>query len=211
MATALHIYLQDHLAGATFGLQLVQRCQRNNEAPKPAQPLAKLTAEIAEDRRTLQEIMRDVGAGASRTKVAAGWTLEKVRRLKRNGRFFEYTPLARVVEVLPEPGDRHRGQEGYVAALEDVASHQQRLARHDFAALAQRTDDQLARVEVLRLDAARTAFVEMRTAEPRAQASDRSRPRGCRPSVSRSRTTSSALSSFCWDRSVLPVTGRFPG
>ena len=99
MAAALHIYLQDHLAGATFGLELVRRCQRNNEGSELAEPLAKLTAEIAEDRRTLQAIMRDVGVEASRTKVAAGWTLEKVRRLKPNGKLFEYTPLARLVEL----------------------------------------------------------------------------------------------------------------
>ncbi len=170
MATALHIYLQDHLAGATFGLQLVQRCQRNNEGSELAEPLARLTAEIAEDRRTLQAIMRDVGAEASRTKVAAGWTLEKVRRLKPNGRFFEYTPLARVVE-LESLAIGIAGKKAMWRALEDVASQEQRLARHDFPALAQRADEQLARVEVLRLDAARTAFVKMRTAEPRARAS----------------------------------------
>ena len=170
MAAALHIYLQDHLAGATFGLQLVQRCQRNNEGSELAEPLAKLTAEIAEDRRTLQAIMRDVGAEASRTKVAAGWTLEKVRRLKPNGKLFEYTPLARVVE-LESLAIGISGKKAMWRALEDVFSQDRRLARHDFPALAQRADDQLARVEDLRLAAARNAFVKVRTAEPRAQAS----------------------------------------
>ncbi len=170
MATALHIYLQDHLAGATFGLQLVQRCERNNEGSDLAEPLAKLTAEIAEDRRTLQAIMRDVGAEASRAKVAAGWALEKVRRLKPNGKLFEYTPLARLVE-LESLAIGISGKKAMWRALENIASHERRLAHHDFPALAERADDQLARVEVLRLDAARTAFVKVRTAEPRAQAS----------------------------------------
>ncbi len=170
MASALHIYLQDHLAGATFGFELVQRCQRNNEGSELAEPLAKLTAEIAEDRRTLQAIMRDVGVEASRTKVAAGWTLEKVRRLKPNGRIFEYTPLARVVE-LESLAIGISGKKAMWRALENVSSQDQRLARHDFPALAERADDQLARVEVLRLVAARTAFVEVRSAEPRVQAS----------------------------------------
>lgn len=170
MASALHIYLQDHLAGATFGLQLVQRCQRNNEGSELAEPLAKLTTEIAEDRRTLQAIMRDVGAEASRTKLAAGWTLEKIRRLKPNGKLFEYTPLARVVE-LESLAIGISGKKAMWRALEDVSSQDRRLARHDFPALAQRADDQLARVEDLRLAAARAAFVKVRTAEPRAQAS----------------------------------------
>ena len=170
MASALHIYLQDHLAGATFGLELVQRCQRNNEGSELAEPLAELTAEIAEDRRTLRGIMRDVGAEASRTKVAAGWTLEKLRRLKPNGGLFEYTPLARVVE-LESLAIGISGKKAMWRALEDVASQDQRLGHHDFPGLAERADDQLARVEALRLDAARTAFPQVRSTEPRAQAS----------------------------------------
>jgi hypothetical protein len=169
MASALRIYLQDHLAGATFGLELIRRCARNNEGSELAEPLAKLTAEIAEDRRVLQAIMRDVGAEASRTKVAAGWTLEKVRRLKPNGRFFEYTPLARFLE-LESLAIGIAGKKAMWRALEDVTSHEQRLARHDFPALAERADDQLARVEGLRLDAARTAFTHAGSTEPKAQA-----------------------------------------
>ena len=168
MTAALHIYLQDHLAGAMFGLQLAQRCQRNNEGSELAEPLAKLTAEIAEDRRTLQAIMRDVGAEASRTKVAAGWTLEKVRRLKPNGRLFEYTPLARVVE-FESLAIGISGKKAMWRALEDVASDDRRFARHDFSALAERADDQLARVEALRLSAARTAFAAVRSTDHEAQ------------------------------------------
>jgi hypothetical protein len=170
VALALHIYLQDHLAGATFGVQLVQRCQRNNEGSELAEPLAKLAAEIADDRRMLLAIMRDVGAEASRTKVAAGWTLEKLRRLKPNGGLFEYTPLARVVE-LESLAIGISGKKAMWRALEEVASHEQRLVHHDFPALAERADDQLARVETLRLDAARTAFLQVRSTEPEAQAS----------------------------------------
>jgi hypothetical protein len=169
VASALHIYLQDHLAGATFGLQLVQRCQRNNEGSELAEPLAKLTAEIAEDRRTLQAIMRDAGAEASRTKVAAGWTLEKLRRLKPNGKFFEYTPLARVVE-LESLAIGIAGKRAMWRALDDVTLREADLDHHDFSRLAERADDQLARVEALRREAARTAFQQLST-ESRARAS----------------------------------------
>jgi hypothetical protein len=170
VAAALHIYLQDHLAGATFGLELVQRCQRNNEGSGLAESLAKLTAEIAEDRRTLQEIMRDVGAEASRTKVAAGWALEKVRRLKPNGKLFEYTPLARLVE-LESLAIGISGKKAMWRALETVASHERRLAHHDFRALAERADDQLGRVEALRLDAARHSLPARALDRPSAHAS----------------------------------------
>jgi hypothetical protein len=158
VASALHIYLQDHLAGATFGLELVQRCRRNNEGTEFGEPLAELTVEIAEDRQTLRRIMRDVGADVSRTKVAAGWTLEKIRRLKPNGGLFEYTPLARVVE-LESLAIGIAGKRAMWQALDDVASSEKGLGLHDFSRLAERADDQLSRVEVLRLDAAPTAFL----------------------------------------------------
>jgi hypothetical protein len=157
VASALHIYLQDHLAGAAFGLELVQRCRRNNEGTEFAEPLAELTVEIAEDRQTLRRIMRDVGADVSRIKVAAGWTLEKIRRLKPNGGLFEYTPLARVVE-LESLAIGIAGKRAMWQTLDDVASSEDRLGLHDFSRLAGRADDQLSRVEGLRLTAARTAF-----------------------------------------------------
>jgi hypothetical protein len=168
VSSALHIYLQDHLAGAMFGLQLVQRCRRNNEGSAFAEPLAKLAAEIAADRRTLQEIMRDVGAEASRTKVAAGWALEKVQRLKPNGRLFKYTPLARVME-LESLAIGIAGKKAMWRALEDMVSKDVRLAHHDFSTLAERAEDQFSRVEALRLDAGRTAFPQANPTEPRAR------------------------------------------
>ena len=102
--------------------------------------------------------MRDVDADVSRTKVAAGWTLEKVRRLKPNGALFEYTPLARVVE-LESLAIGIAGKRAMWQALDDVASSEDRIGRHDFSRLAERADDQLSRVEALRLNAARTAFL----------------------------------------------------
>jgi hypothetical protein len=171
VSDALHIYLQDHLAGATFGLELVQRCHRKSEGSSFAEPLAELSAEIAADRQTLEEVMRDVGARASRPKVAVGWALEKVRRLKPNGGFFEYTPLARVVE-LESLAIGIAGKRAMWRALDDVVPREDR-GGHDFSALADRATDQLSRVEGLRLDAARAAF-RHRSVEPRPTARARS-------------------------------------
>jgi hypothetical protein len=168
VASALHIYLQDHLAGSTFGLELVERCRRNNEGSGLAEPLAELAAEIAADRQTLVEVMRAVGADASRAKVAVGWTLEKVRRLKPNGAFFEYTPLARLVE-LESLAIGIAGKRAMWRALDDVVPREDR-GSHDFSALADRATDQLSRVESLRVEAARLAFRHV-SPEPSARAS----------------------------------------
>ena len=168
MATALHIYLQDHLAGATFGLELVQRCRRNNEGTEFAQPLAELTAEVEEDRRTLQRVMSDVGADVSHTKVAAGWALEKVLRLKPSGSLFKYTPLTRVVE-LESLASGIAGKRAMWQALADVVVREGRLGPHDFSRLAERADEQLLKVRALQLDAARIALPDS-SAERRVRA-----------------------------------------
>jgi hypothetical protein len=101
--------------------------------------------------------------------MAAGWTLEKIRRLKPNGVLLKYTPLARVVELesllIGIAGKRAMWQ-----VLDDVAASDDRLGPHYFSSLAERADDQLSRVEALRLDAARTAFLHPPT-ERRARVS----------------------------------------
>jgi hypothetical protein len=93
------------------------------------------------------------------------------RRLDEpNGRLLEYTPLTRVLE-LESLAIGISGKKAMWRALEDVASEDRRLMHYDFLALVERADDQLARVEALRLDAARTAFLEARSTKPRAHPS----------------------------------------
>jgi hypothetical protein len=157
MSSGLRIYLQDHLAGSTFGLELVERCRRNNEGTQFGEPLAELASEIAEDRRTLLAVMREVGAQPSRVKVGAGWALEKARRLKPNGRLFGYTPLDRVLE-LESLAIGIAGKRAMWRVLDDLGARGELALSDDFSALAERADSQIERVEVLRLEAGRVAF-----------------------------------------------------
>jgi hypothetical protein len=95
----LAIYLQDHLAGATVGLELVRRARGANAGTELGDWLGSLAAEIEEDRDSLRGIMRRLGVGDDRVKIAAAWAGEKAGRLKLNGRLLGYSPLSRVVEL----------------------------------------------------------------------------------------------------------------
>jgi hypothetical protein len=95
----LAIYLQDHLAGATTGVELARRARDQNRDNELGAFLDDLAQEIAEDREELREIMRALDIGADRLKMAAAWTSEKVGRLKLNGRLTSYSPLSRVLEL----------------------------------------------------------------------------------------------------------------
>jgi hypothetical protein len=95
----LAIYLNDHLAGSTAGLELAQRAAANNRTSGYGPDLEQLAAEIREDRESLLEIMRSLGVGIDRVKVSAAWAGEKLARLKLNGRLLGYSPLSRIVEL----------------------------------------------------------------------------------------------------------------
>jgi hypothetical protein len=95
----LAIYLQDHLAGATTGLELCRRARDENRGSDLGDLLAELAEELQEDRDELREIMRELGVADDVLKVVAAWTGEKLGRLKLNGRLTSYSPLSRVLEL----------------------------------------------------------------------------------------------------------------
>ena len=65
----LRIYLQDHLAGSTAGVELARRTRGANEGTEYGPPLAKIADEIEADRRQLERIIDDLGFGADRLKA----------------------------------------------------------------------------------------------------------------------------------------------
>lgn len=152
----LGIYLNDHLAGSRFGVELVRRAASSNVGdPVFGEPLAQLRAEIEADRGTLEEVMRRNGIRRDPLKPAAAWTAEKLGRLKLNGRIRGYSPLSRVVEL-----------EGLVlgingklrlwVALQSLSGELD--GDFDFGQLAARAAGQKDRVEALHLKAAALAF-----------------------------------------------------
>jgi hypothetical protein len=95
----LRIYLQDHLAGATGGVELARRARGANEGTPYGEPLARLADDIEADRRSLESLMDDLGFGADRAKNLAFWLGEKAGRLKLNGQLTGYSPLSRMIEI----------------------------------------------------------------------------------------------------------------
>jgi hypothetical protein len=95
----LGIFLNDHLAGSTVGVETARRARGSNQDSEFAAPIASVCAEIEEDRDTLEAIMGELGIGRSRLKPTLGWIGEKLGRLKPNGHLRTYSPLSRVVEL----------------------------------------------------------------------------------------------------------------
>jgi hypothetical protein len=154
----LRIYLQDHLAGSTAGLELARRARGANEGSDYGPPLAKIADEIEADKRQLEGLIEELGFGGDRLKNMAAWGLEKVGRLKLNGQLTGYSPLSRLVE-LEGLLTGITGKKGLWVSLLELAPSEPRLDAALLERLRDRAEDQRATVEELREKAAREAFL----------------------------------------------------
>src|SRR4051812_26864187 len=95
---ALATYLNDHLAGSTAGLDLARRIADANRGTEYAEVIGPLSAEIAEDRNALEDVMRRLGAGRDQLKLLAAWGGEQLRRV-RPGWLFGESEAGRLEEL----------------------------------------------------------------------------------------------------------------
>jgi hypothetical protein len=149
MPTLLAIYLNDHLAGATGGVELARRVARAEESAE----LNRLADDIEEDRATLAAVMRRLDVRIDPVKVAAGWLGEKAARLKLNGRLLTRSPLSTLIELEA----MRLGVEGKAAGwrtLRTIAARDQRLDTAEFDRLIERADQQVEALEEMRVAAA---------------------------------------------------------
>ena len=79
---ALRTYLNDHLAGATGALQLLEHLADSAESPADKQFFVNLHAEVSEDRDLLTGLIERTGKQPSGLRQAGGWIAAKVGQLK---------------------------------------------------------------------------------------------------------------------------------
>jgi len=153
----LGIYLNDHLAGSTIGLELARRARGSNKSSEYGDVLDRIAREIDEDRETLKALMESLEIGHDRLKVGGAWIAEKLGRLKPNGRLLSYSPLSRLVE-LESLALGISGKLSLWEALREVAAEDARLDLEQLGRLAERAERQRKEVWRLRQRAAREAF-----------------------------------------------------
>jgi len=149
----LSIYLNDHLLGASGGVDLFERAAGADRGTPAGPTLDRLAVQVAEDRRALLAVMRRLGVRVRYYKVAVGWTLEKLARVKTNGRLVSRSPLSDLVEL---EGLRLgvQGKEAGWRALAAVADRYDALDRAELECLAERARSQAEELEQLRIGVA---------------------------------------------------------
>jgi hypothetical protein len=156
----LGIYLNDHLTGATAGLELFRRATGSHRGTEAGPVLERLTAEVEADRDTLLGIMRALDLPVRQYKVIGGWAAEKAGRLKLNGRLLSRSPMSSVVELE----GLYLGVLGKAAGfrlLRALVDDEPRLDALVLDQLIERAERQAGELEELRLRAAREAFARV--------------------------------------------------
>ena len=95
----LVIYLNDHLAGATAGVELARRTAQEHRGSAYGETLERLRKEIAQDRLALVRLLADLDVPVRRYKAYGAWLGEKAARMKPNGRLLRRTGLSLLVEI----------------------------------------------------------------------------------------------------------------
>jgi len=149
------IYLNDHLAGSSFGLELAERIAKQNEGNDYGKAVEALSGEIAEDRDKLEQLMKALGVRRKIARQVLTWASEKAARLKPNGKLVGYSPLSRYME-LEMLSLGVAGKLSLWEALIEAAGPE--VEGIDVEALAARARDQRKRLEALRLQASPEVF-----------------------------------------------------
>jgi hypothetical protein len=148
----LAIYLNDHLAASTAGVELVNRAASQQDGDR-GKELTRLAEEIAEDRESLRALMRRLEIGEDPVKTTAGWLGEKLGRLKPNGHLISRSPLSDVLELEVLRAGTTARIAGF-QVLRAVTVHDDRVSAEELEELLDRAQDQAERLYKLHIQLA---------------------------------------------------------
>lgn len=151
----LEVYLTDHLAGATAGVNLAQMAAQEHRADEHGAFFGEIASEIKADFGVLEQLVEDLRIQKSATKTAAAEIGSKMMAPKFVGGDDDELNAFITLETLS------MGVEGKVCmwkALKTVASGHPELERLDLDDLIARGESQRERIESTRLEIAPQAL-----------------------------------------------------
>jgi len=150
-------YLNDHMAGATAALELLENLQAANHDTVFKSFVADLRSDIEADRQELKRLMDRLDISQSGLRKASAWLAAKVAELKLR---LDDAPGGdlRLFESLEALSLGIEGKRGLWLALAAAAENAPALQLVEYDRLIKRAEDQRNRVETMRLKAAREAL-----------------------------------------------------
>ena len=153
----MQTYLNHHIAGTVAALEALEHLGTLQRGTPLERTFVELQAEVAADRRMLEELMTRLKITESGAGKATAWLGEKMARLRlqldeRKSRALHLLEALEALSLGLE-GKRLLWISLAAAALENPA-----LAGLDYQLMVGRAEEQRRRVEKLRVDAARNAL-----------------------------------------------------
>lgn len=152
----LSTYLNDHLGGSQFGVQLAHTGASRYEGTPLGDTFQELAGEIEEDIGVLRSVMRELGVRRLLYKRAGAGIGELFFRLKSNGAVMGRSGL----DPLSDLETLSLGIEGKHVLWISLAASSIEVPGCDFGALAKRAESQRARLESHRPKAAGEALAD---------------------------------------------------
>ena len=150
----LHLYLNDHLAGSVVAIEMVDNLIEHHPEDRFGKFFRELRDEIHVDQEKLHNLIQKVGAEESAIRKAGAWLAEKFGRPK----FGDTTDSVELLQAVEGLALGITGKRLLWRSLEAIAPNFPELQGADFAELENRAQEQLSRVEDLRLQLTREAF-----------------------------------------------------
>lgn len=155
---SIEVYLNDHLAGATAGVNLVEQAADRHRSDELGEFFAPLAAEIKADFATLEQLVEDMNVDKSASKTALAEVGSKLAAPKFNAEGAGNEHLGDFV-TLETLSIGVEGKRCMWVALQTVADAYPELGALDLDALESRARDQRDKLEGKRNELAPLALV----------------------------------------------------
>jgi hypothetical protein len=164
MSDPLAIYLHDHLAGSSFATELLEKLVSEFAGAPTGEVARNLLEQISADRRTLEQVIGQVGKERPNLNDALGWIGERASRMKLKHDDPEGIGAFEAFEVISLG---IWGKRVLWEALQAIQNADPRVAGLDYNALIRRADQQFHQANQFRLELAEVALSKKeRTSTP---------------------------------------------
>jgi hypothetical protein len=149
MDDPLAVYLHDHLAGSSFAVELLEKLASEFAGTSSGEVALELLEQVQVDRKTLQQVIAQVGKANPRLDDALGWMAERISRIKLK---HDDPSGIGAFEAFETIGLGILGKRALWQAMQIRQNADTRLAGLDYSALIARAEQQFQKANQHRLN-----------------------------------------------------------
>jgi predicted negative regulator of RcsB-dependent stress response len=149
MDDPLAVYLHDHLAGSSFAVELLEKLASEFAGTSSGEVALELLEQVQVDRKTLEQVIAQVGKANPRLDDALGWMAERISRIKLK---HDDPSGIGTFEAFETIGLGILGKRALWQAMQIRQNADTRLAGLDYSALIARAEQQFQKANQHRLN-----------------------------------------------------------